>query len=448
MSQTGSNVFQRSIRAAMPMAVDGEGLYLIDAEGNRYIDASGGAAVSCLGHGDAQVVAAIQEQAGKMAFAHTGFLTSEPTEELAETLIDGAPDGIGWVYFVSGGSEAVESALKMARQYFVITGEEKRHHVISRLQSYHGNTLGALTVGGHARRRRPYLPILGEAHHISPCYAYRGMADGESEEDYGLRVAGELEDKILELGPETVSAFIAETVVGATLGAVPAVKGYFKRIREICDKYGVLLILDEVMSGMGRTGTMHACEQEGIAPDLICVAKGLGGGYQPIGATLVSQNIFDAFRDGPGAFEHGHTYMGHAIACAAALAVQRAIVSRGLLENVVTQGEALSNALNERFGNHHNIGDIRGRGLFRGLEIVADRATREPFSADLGIAGKLKKAAFARGLICYPDNGTMDGDRGDHILLAPPFIIDADGLGEIVDKLGAAFDEVMSGIAE
>ncbi|MBT5013910.1 MAG: aminotransferase class III-fold pyridoxal phosphate-dependent enzyme, partial [Rhodospirillaceae bacterium] len=284
--------------------------------------------------------------------------------------------------------------------------------------------------------------------HISPCYAYRGMADGESEEDYGLRVAGELEDKILELGPETVSAFIAETVVGATLGAVPAVKGYFKRIREICDKYGVLLILDEVMSGMGRTGTMHACEQEGIAPDLICVAKGLGGGYQPIGATLVSQNIFDAFRDGPGAFEHGHTYMGHAIACAAALAVQRAIVSRGLLENVVTQGEALSNALNERFGNHHNIGDIRGRGLFRGLEIVADRATREPFSADLGIAGKLKKAAFARGLICYPDNGTMDGDRGDHILLAPPFIIDADGLGEIVDKLGAAFDEVMSGIAE
>jgi len=435
----------------MPIAVGGEGPYLIDSDGKRYMDASGGAAVSCLGHGDPEVIAAIREQAEKLAFAHTGFFTTEAAEELAETLISGAPDGIGWVYFVSGGSEAVEAALKMARQYFVVTGEAERRHVISRRQSYHGNTLGALSVGGHSRRREPYLPVLGPAHHISPCYAYRGMGmgenAGESEQDYGLRVADELEAKILELGPETVSAFIAETVVGATLGAVPPVAGYFRRIREICDKYGVLLILDEVMCGTGRTGTMHACEADGVAPDLMCLAKGLGGGYQPIGAVLVSGGIHQAFRNSPGGFEHGHTYMGHPVACAAALAVQRAIVSRGLLENAVIQGEALSAALHERFGNHHNIGDIRGRGLFLGLEIVADRATREPFEATLGVHARLKKAAFSHGLICYPDGGCADGLSGDHVLLAPPFIIDSGGVSEIVDKLGTAFDEVMAGLA-
>jgi len=440
-----THIFQRQIEARMPMAVGGDGIYLIDSEGKRYLDASGGAAVSCLGHGDADVIHAIQEQAGRLAFAHTGFFTSEPAEALADALIETAPDGIGWVYFCSGGSEAMETAIKMARQYFTITGRAERRHFIARRQSYHGNTIGALSVGGHARRREPYLPLLMEAHHIAPCYAYRGRNEGEAEEDYGLRMAGELEDKILELGPDTVAAFVAETVVGASLGVVPAVPIYFRKVREICDTYGVLLILDEVMSGMGRTGTINACDQEGIAPDILCVAKGLGGGYQPIGATLVSETIFEAFRDGPGAFQHGHTYLGHPTACAAALAVQKAIRSRNLLENVRKQGEVLFRGLTEHFGNHRHIGDIRGRGLFLGLELVTDRATKEPFDPKLAIHTKIKSNAFERGLICYPGGGTIDGTWGDHILLAPPFIIDEKGIAEIVDKLG---DAVAAALAE
>jgi len=439
-----SRIFHRNIKAKLPMVVAGDGVYLIDSEGKRYIDASGGAAVSCLGHNDADVIRAVQDQASGMAFAHTRFFTSQAAEDLAETLIDGAPDGIGWVYFCSGGSEAIETAIKMARQYFTLIGEPKRYKYIARDRSYHGNTLGALSIGGNRGRRQPYLPLLMEAHHISPCYAYREQKPGESEEEYGIRAAVELEEKILELGAETVAAFFAETVVGSSLGAVPAVTGYFKKIREICDKYGVLLVLDEVMSGMGRTGTMHACEQEGISPDIMCIAKGLGGGYQPIGATLVSEKIYGAFRDGPGAFSHGHTYLGHPTACAAALAVQRAIRSRNLLDNVVTQGAALSAALVERFGNHHHVGDIRGRGLFYGVELVADRATKEPFDPAMKINARLKDEAMDRGLVCYPDGGTVDGVRGDHVLLAPPYIIDQSGIDEIVEKLGAAIDAAIA----
>jgi hypothetical protein len=441
-----TGIFQRSINAKMPMAVAGEGVYLIDSDGKRYIDASGGAAVSCLGHGQPDVIEAIRKQAGELAFAHTGFFTSGPAEELAAKLIAQAPAGIEWVYFVSGGSEAIEAALKMARQYFTIIGEPQRTHIIGRWQSYHGNTLGALSVGGHHKRRDPYQPLLIDSHHISPCYAYRGKNEGESDVDYGLRVADELEQKILELGADTVSAFIAETVVGATLGAVAAVEGYFKRIREICDRYGVLLILDEVMCGMGRTGAMYACEGEGITPDLLCMAKGLGAGYQPIGATMVCDKLFAAFRDGPGFFQHGHTYMGHPTACAAGLAVQRVIEEGNLLAAVNAQGTKLAEALNERFGNHHHVGDIRGRGLFRGIELVRDRASKEPFDAALKLHARIKAEAFARGLICYPDGGCVDGLRGDHILLAPPFIINDDEIAEVVDKLGQAVDAAFSDV--
>ncbi len=439
-----SRIFQRRIKSKMPVAVAGEGVYLIDSEGKRYIDASGGAAVSCLGHGDDQVIAAIQQQAGSLAFAHTGFFTSAPAEELAEKLIRKAPAGINWVYFVSGGSEAIEAAIKMARQYVTLIDQPQRRHIIARHQSYHGNTLGALSVGGHLNRRAPYQPLLLDTHHISPCYPYRGKNDGESDVDYGLRVAGELEQKILELGPDTVCAFIAETVVGATLGAACAVEGYFKRIREICDQYGVLLILDEVMCGMGRTGSLYACEQEGVSPDLLCMAKGLGAGYQPIGAAMVSDKLFAAFRDGPGFFQHGHTYMGHPTACAAALAVQQVIEERNLLEAVNTQGEVLADALVERFGNQSYVGDIRGRGLFRGIELARDRATKEPFDPDLKLAARIKAEAFARGLVCYPDGGTADGVRGDHILLAPPFIINNSEIDEVVDKLGQAIDSALA----
>ena len=443
-----TGVFQRQIHAELPLAAGGKGVYIIDSEGKRYLDASGAAAVSCLGHGDADVIRAIKDQADRLAFAHTGFFTTEVAEELAAVLVEGAPEGIASVYFVSGGSEAIEAALKMARQYFLEIGQPERRHFIARRQSYHGNTLGALSVGGNEMRRRPYDPMLLKTTHISPCYAYRGVQAGETEEDYGHRVADELEAAIVELGPDTVAAFIAETVVGATAGVVVPVPGYFRRIREICNRHGVLLILDEVMSGMGRTGTMHACEQEGIAPDLLCVAKGLGAGYQPIGATLVSGRIFETFRDGSGFFQHGHTYMGHPIACAAALAVQRAIASRHLLANVNLQGDVLSNALHERFGNHAHIGDIRGRGLFQGVELVADRTTKEPFDPALQLHARIKAAAMEGGLICYPGGGTADGVRGDHVLLAPPFIVDEGDVAEIVSRLGAAIDAALRGLGQ
>ena len=439
-----TKVFYRELRRDMPVAVGGEGVYLIDAEGKRYLDASGGAAVSCLGHNDPDIIRAIKAQLDELAYAHTGFFTTKPAEDLAELLIGAAPPGIGMVYFVSGGSEAVEAALKMARQYHIETGQPTRTRFIARRQSYHGNTLGALAVGGNRWRREPYKEMLGPASHIAPCYAYRGRRDDESEEAYGRRVADELEAEILRLGPRSVAAFVAETVGGATAGVLPPVPGYFKRIREICDRYGVLLILDEVMCGMGRTGSLFACEQDGVAPDMVCIAKGLGAGYQPIGAVLVTEAIYRAFEDGSGAFQHGHTYMGHATACAAALAVQRKVRDAGLLDNVRRQGAALAQALDDRLGNHAHVGDIRGRGLFLGVELVADRATKEPLDPTLKVHARIKRAAMARGLICYPGDGTADGARGDHILLAPPFIIDAGQVADLVDRLGDAIDAALT----
>ena len=441
----GTHVFPRMIRDQLPRAVKGDGVYIIDADGKRYLDGSGGAAVSCLGHSDNDVIRAIQDQAETLAFAHTGFFTSQPAENLADHLIGKAPDGIDRVYFVSGGSEAIEAALKMARQYFLEIGETARTRFIARHQSYHGNTLGALSIGGNALRRKPFEPFLIEASHIAPCYAYRHRRDGESEEEYGLRAADELEAEIQRLGPNTVAAFIAETVGGATAGVLPPVEGYFKRIREICDRHGVLLILDEVMSGMGRTGTTFACEQDGIAPDIVCVAKGLGGGYQPIGAALVSAKLFQAFRDGSGFFQHGHTYMGHPTACAAALAVQRKIETEDLLANVRRQGDLLDTLLHDRLGNHANIGDIRGRGLFRGIELVADRTSKEPLDLSLKVHARIKAHAMDRGLICYPGGGGADGVRGDHVLLAPPFIIEEAQTRDLVEILGNSIDAALAG---
>ncbi|AUR04860.1 aminotransferase class-III [Phaeobacter inhibens] len=438
-----SHVFPRHTKAVLPTAVAGDGCYLIDANGKRYFDGSGGAAVSCLGHSDAEVIAAIQEQVGKLAFAHTGFMTSEPAEALADLLISQAPGDLNRVYFVSGGSEATEAAIKLARQYHLERGDSARRHVIARRQSYHGNTLGALAAGGNAWRRQQFAPLLIDISHIAPCYEYVDRGEGESRYDYGQRVANELEAEILRLGPETVMAFMAEPVVGATSGAVPAVEGYFKRIREICDRYGVLLILDEVMCGMGRTGHLFACEADGIAPDILCIAKGLGAGYQPIGAMLCSRQIYDAIEGGSGFFQHGHTYIGHPVATAAGLAVVRALLDRGLVKRSAEMGETLHAALVARFGQHPHVGDLRGRGLFRGIELVADRESKMPFDPGLGIAGKLKKAAFEAGLICYPMAGTRDGRNGDHILLAPPFILSEDQIGEITDKLKIALDQVL-----
>ena len=438
------HVFYRHTRSEPPVAVRGDGVYIIDAHGKRYLDASGGAAVSSLGHNHPKVIGAIKAQLDSLAFAHTGFFTSEPAERLADELIAGAPDGLERVYFVSGGSEAVEAALKIARQYFLERGEPGRRRFVARRQSYHGNTLGALSVGGNLWRREPFDPLLSESHHIAPCYPYRDRRDHESEEAYGLRVADELEEKLLELGPESVIGFICEPVVGATLGAVPAVPGYLARVREICDAYGVLLIFDEVMCGMGRTGTLYACEHDGVAPDLLVAAKGLGAGYQPIGAMLVSEHIYTAIEQGSGFFQHGHTYMGHPTACAAGVAVQQVIRDEGLLARVRDQGERLALALTERFGNHAHVGDIRGRGLFQGIEIVADRTTREPFEPERRVHARIKQHALESGLICYPMGGTIDGVRGDHVLLAPPFIIEDAHIEELVDKLGRSVDAAIA----
>lgn len=437
-----SHVFPRHTKAELPVAVGGDGCYLIDAQGKRYLDC-GDAAVSCLGHSNPAVIHAVQEQVQKIAFAHTGFMTSEPAEALADLLIRHAPGSLDRVYFVSGGSEATEAAIKLARQYFLEIGQPERSRVIARRQSYHGNTLGALSAGGNSWRRAQFAPMLIEMSHIAPCYEYAEKPEGESSYDYGQRVANELEVEIQRLGPETVMAFMAEPVVGATLGAVPAVEGYFQRIREICDQYGVLLILDEVMCGMGRTGHLFACDHDGVAPDILCIAKGLGAGYQPIGATLCTDRIYDAIRNGSGFFQHGHTYVGHPVATAAALAVVTELTSRDLPARARNMGDKLQAKLEAAFGQHPNVGDIRGRGLFRGIELVADRDTREPFDPARGVAAKIKKTAVEAGLICYPMSGTRDGRRGDHVLLAPPFIIEEPQLDELVDKLSVAISKAI-----
>jgi adenosylmethionine-8-amino-7-oxononanoate aminotransferase len=432
-----SKILHRHTQASLPIAVRGEGVYLYDQAGKQYLDACGGAAVSCLGHGNQEVIDAIKRQADKIAYAHTAFFTSDAAEELADFLIPRSP-GLSKAYFVSGGSEAMEAALKLARQYFVERGEPERIHFIARKQSYHGNTLGALAVGGNEWRRTQFKPMLVETHHISPCYAYRDQMADESEWDYGQRVANELQDKINELGSGTVIAFIAEPMVGATSGAVAAVPGYFKRVREICDEHGVLLILDEVMCGMGRTGSLFACEQEGVNPDIAGIAKGLGGGYQPIGAMLLSEEIYNTIESGSGFFQHGHTYLSHPMACAAALAVQTIIERDQLLSNVIDKGEKLLSHLQSLFAEHPYVGDVRGRGLFLGLEFVRDKANKTPFDPAVPLHKIIKQASMQAGLMCYPMSGTIDGRLGHHILFAPPYTIQDQQIDEIGEKLSQA----------
>lgn len=438
-----SNIFHRAPLQPLPTVVQGRGIELIDSSGKRYLDASGGAAVSCLGHSHPQVVRAIQQQLDQIAYAHTSFFTNEPAEQLATTLAQAAPRDLNHVFFVSSGSEAVEASLKLARQYFVERGETKRKHFIARRQSYHGNTLGALAIGGNAGRRQPFLPLLVAAHHVSPCYAYREQGAQEDDAQYAQRLAAELEAKILELGPDTVAAFVAETVVGATAGALAPVGDYLKRIRAVCDRYGVLLILDEVMSGMGRTGHLFACDEDGVAPDIIAIAKGLGAGYQPIGAMIASTRIYNTIVGGSGFFQHGHTYVAHVAACAGALAVQRVIQEELLLDNVKKRGEQLRQLLRERFSDHPHVGDVRGRGLFVGIEFVQDRLSKAAFDPGLKLYSQLKASGMQHGLLMYPSGGTIDGVRGDHVLLAPPFICTETDIELICERFVHAVQSVL-----
>ena len=438
-----THVFHRNPQHTLNRAVRAQGISLFDQDGRQYLDASGGAAVSCLGHGHPDVIAAIKAQLDQVAYAHSSFFTTQACEDLADCLAGAAPGDLDHVYFVSGGSEAIEAALKLARQYFVERGETERSQFIARRQSYHGNTLGALAIGGNAWRRQPFLPLLAPAHHISPCYAYRDQRPGETEEQYAARLADELEQKILEIGPDRVAAFVAETVVGATAGSLPPVRTYLRRIREVCDRHGVLLILDEVMSGMGRTGHLYACAEDGVAPDILAIAKGLGAGYQPIGAMLASRRIYDTLVNGSGFFQHGHTYMGHATACAAALAVQRVIERDNLLANVLARGEQLRTRLREVFADHPNVGDVRGRGLFVGVEFVRDRADKSVLDPALKTHARLKRQAMENGLMVYPMGGTVDGVHGDHVLLAPPFICTAADIDEMTARLDSTVRQIL-----
>ena len=437
------HVFHRNPLHSYPVAVAGDGAYLYDREGRRYLDASGGAAVSCLGHSDRAVIEAIQRQLEALPFAHTSFFSNEPMEALADALIEGAPAPLDRVYFTSGGSEAMEAALKLARQYFLERGEPQRAHIIGRRQSYHGNTLGALAVGGNLWRRRQFEPLLIGATHVAPCYAYRDQRDRESDAAYVARLGAELEAEIERHGGDRVIAFVAETVAGATLGAAPPVPGYFRRVREICDRHRILLILDEVMCGMGRCGTMWAFEAEGVVPDIVTIAKGLGAGYQPSGALVVAKPVYETVTAGSGFFQHGYTYLGHAAACAGALAVQRRLRNDGVLARVKPMGELLEKSLRSAFANHPHVGDIRGRGLFWALEMVADRGSKRPFDAGLRLHARIKQEALEAGLLCYPMGGTIDGISGDHVLLAPPFIIEPAQIEELVHKLDRALQRAL-----
>ncbi|MBI1339573.1 aspartate aminotransferase family protein [bacterium] len=442
-----TSILHRDPASDLPTAVSGAGCWLQDSDGRHYLDASGGAAVSAVGHGHPQVVEAIREQVARLAYAHTAFFTNAPSEALADLLIARAPPGFGRVVFTSGGSEATDAALKLARQFHLANGKPQRTVFIARRQSYHGATLGALAVSGHPARRAPYEPVLSPCRFIAPCYAYRERAADETPAAYARRAADALEAEIEAVGPSRVAAFIAEPVVGATLGAVPAEPGYLERIRSICDRHGVLFIADEVMCGMGRTGTTFAVEADGVAPDIITIAKGLGGGYQPIGAMLMSRAVADVVTRTGGRFEHGHTYIGHAIACAAALAVQQVIHENRLLSHVSRLGPHLMRELASALGPSGVVGDIRGRGLMIGVELVADPVSRTPFPAARRLAPAIKAAAFENGLIVYPGSGCADGRDGDHILIAPPYIVSQSETGEIADRLSRALHQALAATA-
>lgn len=430
-----SHIIHRSLRSTPAVAASAQGAYIFDAQGKQYLDACGGAAVSCLGHAHPDVLAAMHRQIDQLAYAHTGFFTSETVEHLAEHLTRTAPGDLNYAYFVSGGSEAVETALKLARQYFVEIGQPSRTRFIARQQSYHGNTLGALAVGGNEWRRRQFAPLLIDVIRVSACNEYRDRRTDETQQQYTQRLLDELEQAIIDAGPETIIGFCAETVVGATTGATPPTPGYFKGVRSLCDKYGLLYIADEVMCGMGRTGTLHAFEQNDVVPDLVTIAKGLGGGYQPIGAVLASEKIVSALQAGSGLFQHGHTYICHATAASAALAVQQVIERDNLLDAVKRQGNYLQRALRDVLGELPQVGDTRGRGLFAGVELVRDKASKTPFDPSLKLHARIKANCMSRGLMVYPMGGTIDGQYGDHILIAPPFIITTAQLDFVVETL-------------
>ena len=415
----------------LPKVSHGAGIYVYDSAGKRYLDASGGPAVYCLGHGHPEVTAAIVRQLERIAHGYRYTFTSDPLEQLRELIVRAS--GLDAMVFVSGGSEAVESALKVALQYHSARGEVERRRFIARRRSWHGNTLGALGVSDFLDRRAPFEGALVDASFVSLVSMYRPPA-GVAPEALGAHAAAELEAEILRVGPGRVAAFIFEPVVGAAGGALLPPPGYAQRVREICSRNGVLLIADEVMCGSGRTGTWRALEQDGVVPDIMAVAKGLAGGYLPLGATVYSRAIAAVLEAADGGPLTGHTFSGHTAACAAGVAVQTIIGRDGLLERVRTAGTEFQRTLRAALARYDAVGDVRGRGFLVGVELVADRATRAPFAAECALAETIGQCAFEDGLICYATGGNVDGIDGDTILLAPPYIASDAELEEIIAR--------------
>lgn len=433
------HVFYRNPNKFYPVVERGEGVYIYDTDGKRYLDGSGGAAVVLIGHGVKEVRDAMLAQAEKISFTHGTQFTSEAAIKLAEKLVSISPPGLDRVYFTSGGSEAVETAVKMARQYQVDRGAGSKFKVISRWTSYHGNTMGALALSGHTGRRRYYQPLMMHTPHVAPAYCYR-CPFGSEPAKCGLECAEDLEKTILFEGPDSVSAFIAEPVVGATAGSLVPPDGYFQRIREICDRHDVLLISDEVMAGLGRTGKNFGIDHWSI-PDMIVCAKGLGSGYAPIYCVIASEKVHSSIKGGTGNFIHGFTYGQNPQSCAVGLAVVEFIIGNGLVARSAVLGEYLLERLKALL-KHRIVGDVRGLGLFAGVEFVRDRETKEPFDPRLKVNALIAGRAFEKGLITYPGGGGADGIRGDHILIAPPFVITEDQIDFLVSILDEAIGEV------
>lgn len=434
-------VLYRASNHRYPTAVSASGMRITDADGKQYLDMSGGAAVSCLGHAHPDVVAAIREQLETLAFAHTSFFTNEPQEQLAAALAQRFEQPDARVYFLSGGSEANETALKIAWQFWAARGKPNKKIIISREHSYHGNTFGVLSISGNTQRRRASAAPLIEWPRIPQCYPYREMQAGEDIGDYSKRAAGYLDDAIIAAGPDNVAAFICEPVVGSSLGVVPATPGYLQQVRDICDRHDVLLIADEIMCGSGRTGRFFAHEHDGVSPDIVTLAKGVGGGYQPLAATIIGPKV--AAEMTSSGFAHGHTFTGHAAACAAGLAVQKVMRQHNLIERSRSMGERLLSLLQDNFSEHPHVGEIRGRGLFAAIELVQDRETRAGFENRRNLPDELRQAAMDQGLIVYPGGITIDQRMVPHVMLAPPMITKERHLLECIEKLKTAVDKAL-----
>ncbi|MCJ1377628.1 hypothetical protein MMC17_000723 [Xylographa soralifera] len=442
-----SAVLHRDLHHAPLKVVAAKGNYLTLEDGRQIFDATCGAAVACIGHGDPCVKEAVAQQMDEVSYCHSLFFSSSGAEDLAQLLIDSTHGVMARAFIVSSGSEAMEAAMKLARQYFLELNQPERVRFIARKESYHGTTLGALSMSGHLGRRKLFEPmLLDNVSRVSACNAYRGMRDGETTEEYVRRLAQELDDEFERVGPGNVCAFVAEPVVGAALGCVPAVPGYFRAMKAVCAKHGALLVLDEVMCGMGRTGTMHAWQQEDVTPDLQTIGKGLGGGYAPIAGLLVSARIISALDHGSGSFLHGQTYQAHPVACAAAYRVQTIVLTQGLIANVARMGALLARGLHAGLDPHPNVGDIRGRGLFWGIEFVADKRTKRAFALERGVAWRVHERGMAEGwgISLYPGQGSADGVVGDHVLLAPAYNVTAEEVEWVVRQTVGVVEEVFA----